>query len=46
MLDKPPREREPLANQVRMRTKELLETNQLLLKTQKELLANKKGLTD
>ena len=39
------RERERLANQVRARTKELLETNQLLLKTQKELLAYKKGLT-
>ena len=36
---------EPRANQVRVRTKELLETNQLLLKTQKELLAYKKGLT-
>ena len=31
--------------QIRARTKELLETNQLLLKTQKELLAYKKGLT-
>jgi len=45
MLEKEARERERLANQVRMRTKELLETNQLLLKTQKELLAYKKGLT-
>ena len=33
-----------LANQIRARTRELLETNQLLLKTQKELLAYKKGL--
>jgi PAS domain-containing protein len=45
MLEKDAGERERLANQVRMRTKELLETNQLLLKTQKELLAYKKGLT-
>jgi PAS domain-containing protein len=45
MLEKEARARERLANQVRMRTKELLETNQLLLKTQKELLAYKKGLT-
>ena len=45
MLETEARERERLANQVRMRTKELLETNQLLLKTQKELLAYKKGLT-
>ncbi len=45
MLEKEARERERLANQVRTRTKELLETNQLLLKTQKELLAYKKGLT-
>ncbi|CAN5912096.1 hypothetical protein BH11MYX2_BH11MYX2_01100 [soil metagenome] len=45
MLEKEARERERLANQVRARTKELLETNQLLLKTQKELLAYKKGLT-
>jgi PAS domain-containing protein len=45
MLENEARERERLANQVRMRTKELLETNQLLLKTQKELLAYKKGLT-
>ncbi|MEZ4360498.1 MAG: PAS domain-containing protein [Kofleriaceae bacterium] len=37
-------ERERLAMQVRARTKELLETNQLLLKAQKELLAYKKGL--
>ena len=45
MLENEARERERLANQVRARTKELLETNQLLLKTQKELLAYKKGLT-
>ena len=45
MLETEARERERLANQVRVRTKELLETNQLLLKTQKELLAYKKGLT-
>jgi PAS domain-containing protein len=44
MLETEARERERLANQIRMRTKELLETNQLLLKTQKELLAYKKGL--
>jgi len=45
MLETEAHERERLANQVRARTKELLETNQLLLKTQKELLAYKKGLT-
>lgn len=44
MLETEARERERLANQIRARTKELLETNQLLLKTQKELLAYKKGL--
>ena len=44
MLETEARERERLANQIRTRTKELLETNQLLLKTQKELLAYKKGL--
>ena len=44
MLEHEALERERLANQVRVRTKELLETNQLLLKTQKELLAYKKGL--
>ena len=32
-------------DQIRSRTKELLETNQLLLQSQKELLAYKKGLT-
>lgn len=44
MLETEARERERLATQIRTRTKELLETNQLLLKTQKELLAYKKGL--
>ena len=44
MLENEAKERERLANQVRIRTKELLQTNQLLLKTQKELLAYKKGL--
>ncbi len=44
MLENEARERERLANQIRARTKELLETNQLLLETQKELLAYKKGL--
>ncbi len=44
MLESEARERERLANQIRTRTRELLETNQLLLKTQKELLAYKKGL--
>jgi len=44
MLESEARERERLATQIRARTKELLETNQLLLKTQKELLAYKKGL--
>lgn len=44
MLENEARERERLANQIRARTKELLETNQLLLKTQRELLAYKKGL--
>jgi PAS domain-containing protein len=44
MLENEARERERLATQIRTRTKELLETNQLLLKTQKELLAYKKGL--
>ena len=45
MLESEARERERLANQIRVRTKQLLETNQLLLKTQKELLAYKKGLS-
>ena len=45
MLESEARERERLAAQIRVRTKQLLETNQLLLKTQKELLAYKKGLS-
>ena len=45
MLDHEARERERLAGQIRSRTKELLETNQNLLRVQKELLAYKKGLT-
>ena len=45
MLDNEARERERLATQIRTRTKELLETNQTLLRVQKELLAYKKGLT-
>jgi PAS domain-containing protein len=45
MLDSEARERERLAGQIRSRTKELLETNQTLLRLQKELLAYKKGLT-
>jgi PAS domain-containing protein len=45
MLDTEARERERLAGQIRSRTKELLETNQTLLRIQKELLAYKKGLT-
>lgn len=44
MLENEARERERLASQIRTRTKELLETNQRLLQTQKELLAYKKGL--
>ena len=44
MLETEARERERLASQIRTRAKELLETNQLLLKTQKELLSYKKGL--
>jgi hypothetical protein len=45
MLDNEARERERLAAQIRSRTKELLETNQTLLRVQKELLAYKKGLS-
>ncbi len=45
MLDNEARERERLVTQVRARTKELLETNQTLLRVQKELLAYKKGLS-
>lgn len=44
MLETEAFERERLAAQIRGRTKELLETNRLLLKTQKELLSYKKGL--
>lgn len=44
MLDTEARERERLAGQIRARTRELLETNQLLLKVQKELVHHKKGL--
>jgi len=44
MLETEARERERLAMQIRARTKELLETNQILLKVQKELLGYKKGL--
>ena len=44
MLETEARERERLANQIRARTKELLETNQTLLRVQKELIAHKKGL--
>jgi PAS domain-containing protein len=44
MLDAEARERERLAAQIRARTRELLKANQRLLKTQKELLAYKKGL--
>ncbi len=44
MLDNEARERERLAGQIRTRTKELLDTNQLLLKVQRELIAYKKGL--
>jgi PAS domain-containing protein len=45
MLDNEARERERLAGQIRARTKDLLETNQTLLKLQKELRAYKKGLS-
>jgi PAS domain-containing protein len=44
MLETEARERERLAAQIRSRTKELLDTNQTLLKVQKELLGYKKGL--
>lgn len=44
MLETEARERDRLAQQIRARTKELLETNQMLLKVQKELLGYKKGL--
>jgi PAS domain-containing protein len=44
MLENEARERERLAAQIRARTKELLDTNQMLLRVQKELLNYKKGL--
>jgi PAS domain-containing protein len=44
MLETEARERERLAQQIRARTKELLDTNQTLLKVQRELLSYKKGL--
>jgi PAS domain-containing protein len=44
MLETEARERERLAAQIRARTKELLDTNQMLLRVQKELLSYKKGL--
>lgn len=44
MLENEAMERERLATLIRMRTKELLSTNHLLLKAQKELLSYKKGL--
>ncbi|MSP63284.1 MAG: PAS domain-containing protein [Myxococcales bacterium] len=44
MLDHEARERERLAGLIRSRTKELLDTNQTLLRVQKELVAHKKGL--
>ncbi len=44
MLDNEARERERLAGQIRTRTRELIETNQLLLKVQRELMSHKKGM--
>lgn len=44
VLESEAQERERLAKQVRSRTRELLEANQQLRKTQRELLAYKKGL--
>ncbi len=44
MLDHEARERERLQAQIRSRTKELLETNQVLLQIQRELLAYKRGI--
>ena len=44
MLETEARERERLASQIRARTRELIETNQLLLKVQKELVQHKKGV--
>jgi len=43
MLDNAKREREQLKHVIRARTKDLLETSQQLLKTQKELLDFKRG---
>ena len=44
LLDIEARERERLSQQLRGRTKELLETNQQLQQTQRELLAYRKGV--
>ena len=44
ILDNEARERERLAGQIRSRTKEFLQTNQALLRVQRELLAYKRGL--
>lgn len=44
MLDHEARERERLSAQIRSRTRELLDTNQTLLKVQRELLAYKRGI--
>ena len=44
LLDIEARERERLSQQLRGRTKELLETNQQLQQTQRELLAYRKGI--
>ena len=45
MLDHEARERERLQAQIRSRTKELLDTNQTLLRIQRELLAYKRGVS-
>lgn len=45
ILDHEARERERLQSQIRSRTKELLETNQTLIRVQKELLNYKRGLS-
>jgi PAS domain-containing protein len=44
MLESEARERERLAREVRARTQELLDANQVLLRTQRELSAYKKGI--
>ena len=44
ILDNEARERERLAAQIRARTKELLQTNQTLLRVQRELLGYKRGI--